>query len=162
MPRNQPGRLGTVVERFWRKVSKGGPNDCGVWTAATNLDGYGRFFLGEDRKRSQAHRFSWRLANGPIPDGLSVCHHCDNPPCVNPAHLFLGTHAENMLDRDQKGRRPPPVGERNGRAKLLAAEVACVRVEHAAGLSVAELALKYGVSKSTIGSITRGTTWKAA
>lgn len=164
MPRNLPGRSGTVCERFWRKVRKGEPDECWEWIGTKNGDGYGRFHIWEpDGKRLVgAHRQSWEWANGRAVGELCVCHTCDNPACVNPAHLFLGTHIENMRDRDAKGRRQPLKGEANGRAKLLAAEVACMRVEHAAGRGTAELAAKYGVSRGTVQSIVRGQTWKAA
>lgn len=86
--------------RFWAKVDKTG--DCWVWTAATNPKGYGQFYVEGMRL---AHRVSWILAHGPIPDDLCVLHRCDHPPCVNPAHLFLGTYADNNHDRDAKGRQ---------------------------------------------------------
>lgn len=88
--------------RFWRHVDKSG--DCWVWTArrAKGSKGYGLTTIG--RVTVKAHRLSWQLANGPIPSGLHVCHRCDNPPCVRPDHLFLGTHQDNMADKVRKGR----------------------------------------------------------
>lgn len=91
-------RLG---DRFWSKVDRSG--DCWTWTASRTRHGYGRIGLGHDRVET-AHRVSWMLANGPIPEGVFVCHRCDNPPCVRPDHLFLGTALDNIRDMIAKGR----------------------------------------------------------
>lgn len=91
----------TTNERFWEKVNKSG--ECWTWTACTHHQwGYGHFRAGG--KLVTAHRYSWELHNGPIPPGMRVCHRCDNPPCVRPAHLFLGTDADNAHDMIAKGR----------------------------------------------------------
>src|SRR5882672_11149425 len=101
-----------IEVRFWRKVNKDGPvhptlgTQCWLWTASTQNGGYGqiRTPTNDKRKLLRANRLSWEIAFGPVPDGLFVLHHCDNPPCVNPDHLWLGTKADNNNDRSRKGR----------------------------------------------------------
>jgi ribosome-binding protein aMBF1 (putative translation factor) len=115
----------------------------------------------------KSNRMAWRLANGAeIPVGMSVCHHCDNPPCCNPAHLFLGSHRENMADRDAKGRQacnPGRRGETSPAAKLTEADVLAIRRRYAGGgISQAALASEYGVAQSTISKITRRVRWEHA
>jgi hypothetical protein len=110
---------------------------------------------------------AWEIANGPVPAGLWVLHHCDNPPCVNPAHLYAGTHADNMRDMRERGRHwyrvdPSNVlrGERCGAAKLTADQVAEIRRVGSQGTTHRAIGLRYGVSKAAIGYILRGRTWR--
>lgn len=91
-----------IVERFWSKVEK--LTSCWMWRAAIARDGYGKFQIGRS-KTCRAHRVAWELTNGPIPNGKQVLHRCDNPLCVRPDHLFLGTAADNMRDKTEKGRQ---------------------------------------------------------
>ena len=96
--------LATLPTRFWSRVDKsGGETACWIWRGATGRADYGVISVA-GRGYVLVHRLSYELTSGPIPKGLCICHHCDTPLCVNPAHLFLGTHADNMHDRDRKGR----------------------------------------------------------
>lgn len=154
------------VERFWGKVERG--DGCWIWRGTMRSSGYGLFFPGHIKKRNvPAHRYAYELKYGAIPPGLLVCHHCDNPPCVRPDHLFAGTPADNSRDCAKKGRnvfqRHPELnrGERNGRARLMQAQADEMRRRYAAGeMSQRRLAAEYGVSKGNIYWILRGATWQ--
>jgi hypothetical protein len=143
------------MQRFWNKVNKQ-ENGCWEWTAHLNTNDYGQFKL--DGKLQLAHRASWMFEHGPISDGMHVLHHCDNPSCVNPAHLFLGTHADNMRDMAEKGRaaRNPQPGESNGSAKLTEADVLAIRSDKR---SQRAIAAEYGVGHSAISLIKNRKVW---
>ncbi len=132
-----------------------GPGGCWVWTAGKGIGGYGRMRVG--LKTRYTHRLSYEIYCGPIAKGLHVLHRCDNPSCINPEHLFLGTHAQNMADRDAKGRQARQSGETNPLAKLSEADV--LAIKSAKGLRQRELAEKYGVSRGHISFIRTGKKW---
>lgn len=148
-----------VVKRFWEKVENVGGDGCWIWTAFRNLGGYGKF---ASKTNTFAHRLSWIIANGPIPTGMIVCHRCDNPACVNPAHLFLGSHADNVADKMRKGRGRWKVhhGEQHGMHVLSESDVLEIRrlFDGEYGTQ-AKLARRFGVSKMQISRIVRRERW---
>ena len=144
-----------LADRFWAKVDKTDSSGCWIWTASRWKSGYGR--IGVNGHLEGAHRVAWELTRGPIPAGLNVCHSCDNRPCVNPAHLFLGTQSDNIRDSIEKERWYMPIGEKNGRAKLTYTQVEEIR---SSALPFAKLAVKYGVSRWTIWNIRKNVSWK--
>jgi HNH endonuclease len=135
---------------------------CWEWQRARKSDGYGN--LGYKEHSYLAHRLFWIIYNNPIPEGFDTLHRCDNPPCGNPAHLFLGTDKDNVADSTAKGRRRyvPSPGERNGQALLSNADVANIKglLLRSSWCSLrAELARRYGVSKQVIHDIATGKRW---
>jgi hypothetical protein len=144
-------------ERFWSKVEKSSPSECWEWKASRYKHGYGIFWW-KKYGEQYAHRVAWILTFGPIPDGICVCHKCDNRGCVNPNHLFLGTVAENIRDRDAKNRQNK--GEKMKSAKLSRDDVLKIRELHKAGVRYSELARQFSVTWSTIKSACDYTTWK--
>lgn len=145
----------SLADRLWRHVDKsGGPDACWPYTGAKSSTGYGS--LGGN-SGGGAHRVAYEAANGPILDGLlQVCHHCDNPPCCNPAHLFLGTALDNSLDMVSKGRAVDTRNERSPRARLINAQVAEIRRRWAGGETLKSLAPEFGVSTSYLSRMMRG------
>ncbi len=148
--------LRDVAASFWSKVDKSaGPDGCWLWLAG-KVQGYGVFTV--KRKMHYAHRLAYEFVIGEIPDGLSVCHHCDTPACVNPAHLFLGDTAANNHDAVSKGRHVH--GEKCHTAKLTAEQVLEIRAKRAAGMTGTSLAREYGVCSSEIYMIASAQCWK--
>lgn len=146
------------IRIFWSRVDKSGGEDaCWLWTGCKSKKGYGRFYW--DERMQKAHRVSYFLAFGKWDDGLMVLHKCDNPACVNPKHLFLGTNQDNVEDRGRKNRTAK--GEANGAAKLTSVQVIEIRRLYKEGdLSRLELSRVYEVGDSTINSIVNRKTWK--
>jgi len=145
-----------MEQRLYGRVdTSGGIDACHTWTGCL-YKGYGRIM--HKRVSMGAHVASWLLVHGPVPDGLLVCHSCDNRRCVNPRHLFLGTHADNTADMKKKERQAR--GERNSHAKLTEDEVREIRVLRSQGFDRDALVLRFGVLRCAINAITRGHTWK--
>ena len=154
--------MASIETRFWRKVDKRGPDECWPWTASTVGGGYGQIGRGGRGGGNEiAHRLSWMIANGPIPEGLYILHSCDNPICVNPAHLSPGTQKRNLDDMAAKGRanRIGARGERGGLAKLTWPKVEKIRSKYKEGARQVDLAKEFGVSQATISEIVRRKTW---
>lgn len=142
-----------ISARFWSKVQK--TDGCWLWMARWTRHGYGRFwFL---RKSVSAHRVAWELEFGAVPSGLLVLHKCDNPPCCNPQHLFIGSDSDNNRDMVTKGRDRHPYGESHGCVKLNEEIVMSIRQD---SRSLRVLAAIYGVDFTTIADIKRHRTWK--
>jgi hypothetical protein len=163
------------IARFWSKVDKSDNADaCWVWIAGTSKAGYGRFSW--HYRNMHAHRIGYELSVGEIPDGLWVLHSCDNPRCVNPSHLFLGTRQDNIDDMNNKGRGVRLSGEQHGmrahperaargslhgRAKLTESDVLLIRQRFAAGgVSQAQLAREAGIGATTMFHILARHTWQ--
>lgn len=153
-----------LVKRFWNKVDKK-ENNCWVWKGATEVTGYGKFSLEgstkQNYKTGKAHRLSYEIHFGEIPNGLCVCHTCDNRLCVNPEHLWLGTREDNNKDRKAKGRNGDINGEKHGRVKLKASYLKDILKKKEEGLSYTRIAKEYGVCQSTISRMVKGVNWKS-
>ncbi len=130
-------------------------NGCWLWLGAKMPRGYGRVTIAG--KGQYTHRVAFTLAKGAIPTGIEVCHSCDNPACINPDHLFLGTHAENMRDCAKKRRYA--FGEKNGWVKLTADSVAEIRRQSANGVPQRSIAAKHGITQSCVSKIIRNVRW---
>lgn len=151
-----------LATRFWRKVAIGDSLMCWEWSAhrGSNTPGrnYGKF--GVDGQNCFAHRVAWVLTHGPIPEGMDVLHACDNPPCVNPAHLYLGTHSDNMRDRSARGRMPSMSGSRHPEAILTEDDVLKIRERWRAGeRPAASIAADFPVTKECVYAIVYYRSW---
>lgn len=152
----RPKRRAPLYERLDFYTDKtGGPDACWPWKAMRDPLGYGK--LNARGMGTMAHRLTWMVHNGEIPVGMIVCHRCDNPPCCNPAHLFLGTNADNMADKVAKGRQSRLPGEKSGTAKLTWEKVREIR---AAAGPYKPIAMFYGISETNVCMIKNGHTWR--
>jgi hypothetical protein len=161
--RPQTRTLEYIAPRFWGRVKIAEPDECWEWQAEVDEWGYGRIFFNGAARRVRAHRMSWMLTCGPIPVGQCVLYRCDNPRCVNPAHLFLGTIADNNKDALHKGRhRHGDVhGEQHYAAKLTQAQVQEIRRVYAEGNAThQQLADSFHVSRRQIGDIINHKYWR--
>ena len=157
---------------FWCKVDIKEEADCWNWTASTNKQGYGRFRY--QGKKVGAHRLSWQIANGDIPEGLCVLHRCDNPKCCNPKHLFVGTRSDNMQDMVLKGRKHlfvgednyfsthtfPQNGETNPQSKLQEDQVINIRKLFLGGTPQPKIGDIYGISQTHVSNICSNKRWR--
>ena len=145
-----------MEERFWAKVDKTTPDGCWVWTRSCFSNGYGQFRVAMGESPRRAHRVSWEIHSGGIPDGLLVLHTCDNPPCVRPDHLFLGDDAANAADKVSKGRQSR-VGSRG---KLAPTQVQEIRQRASRGESMRSLGREFGVDGSNVSRLVNGLAYK--
>jgi hypothetical protein len=142
------GRPANTSRQFWARVAPPNERGCTLWTAGTQRSGYGQWAIGN--RHIGAHRYAWEVTNGPIPDGLFVCHVCDTPGCCNVHHLFLGTAKENTADMFSKGRARRTFGMARKNTKLTDVQVAEIRMRGRAGERQAVLAIEFGVSRSYV------------
>ena len=146
-----------LADRFWERVCK--TDACWEWSGCKDKDGYGKIVrAGGNGPEVRTHRLSWELEHGPVPEGLKVLHRCDNPSCVRPDHLFLGTTADNQQDMMRKGRSTR--GSRSARAKLNEDTVLSILDLLHDGIKQARVARMFGLDKCTINHIWRGRTWR--
>ena len=152
------GEVDARAQRFWAKVEK--TDGCWLWQAGRDRDGYGVFGVKTESRWVQvrAHRLAYEMTLGSVPEGMWVLHRCDNPPCVNPEHLFLGTVRDNVDDSVRKGRHTR--GSRNGTSKLTEIDIPWIRfAREYAGASFGRIAKAYGVTERAIMNITQGKNW---
>lgn len=171
-----------LLDKFWKKVRRGDPNSCWIWLAGKDQQGYGAFRVRCVYHR--AHRVAYTIAKGPIPDGMVVMHSCDTPSCVNPAHLSVGTDADNVRDMHKKGRNAIPFfvanpdafrgenhwmrrfpnrvkrAEECKHSKLKWFEVEEIRCRHARGDRLSHIAEAYSIDDKHVGDLVRFRTWK--
>lgn len=158
MPRPLVGakrhRYMTDEDRFWADVDRRGDDECWPWTGCRTATGYGRVRFGG--KTMGTHRASYLIHHSSIPESLHILHRCDNPPCCNPAHLFVGTPVDNVADMDAKGRRRSCLGEDHGRSTLTADQVMEIWRSSERG---SDIAVRYGITSGHVSDIRNGESW---
>lgn len=172
-PEERHKRALSIADKFWNYVERG--DGCWLWAGVRGEHGYGSLYASKMRPHyERAPRLSWMIARGPIPTGMLVCHRCDNPPCVKPDHLFLGTMKDNIQDAVAKGRiangdrhgmriYPERIcrGEQVGTSKLTTLQVLEMRERYATeSITIAALAHEYGITDGTARPLLSGETWK--
>ena len=157
----------SVWHRFWEKVDKENSEKyydgtrCWEWKGAVDGGGYGALMITHSPyTREKSHRFSWLIHNGQISNDMWVLHHCDNPPCVNPSHLFLGTNTDNMRDKMNKGRNVNMRGKLNGMCKLSENDVREIVELHNQGISYRKLSNQFGIGNTQIARIIHKESWR--
>jgi len=149
------------MDRLWERIDRVG--DCWVFTGMKTNKGYGKIRVGSrtdgTRKMVSSHRLSWELTNGKIPDGMHVLHRCDNPSCINPAHLFLGSNQDNMSDMANKGRSRKSIGVLNPSVKLTEEQVREIKLRLKNGESVVSMEDDYPVGRELLYHIKNNRNW---
>lgn len=149
----------TPEQRFWGKVDRRSPSDCWPWRGATDTFGHGQFFVSPERGKVPAHVYAIELTTGePCPEGKEGFHHCDNPPCCNPTHIYYGTRQQNVADMHSRGRAQ--VGSQRTNARLTEANVLLMRQRFAAGEQLKDLAAVFGIGEGHVSKIVNGLMWK--
>lgn len=153
----------TLAERFWPQVDRRGSDECWPWIGYADRHGYGRISIGLDAQggavQVPASRAAWMLANDRYPGDLLIRHRCDNPPCCNPAHLELGTHADNNRDCRERGRHKAARGEAVGGVQLTEDQVREIVTLRGEGLTLKDIAARFGVHFGTVQHVLLGKTW---
>lgn len=166
-----PAPVHDQIAHFWARVDRsGGPDACWPWTGATAPYGHLQWRFPDGLRHERAHRIAFMLETGELPRGrgrnsLIVRHRCDNPPCCNPGHLELGTHRDNAVDRDVRGRLSPAPrfeGEGHPRARLTSNDVRTARLLNRNGVSCQELARRFSIGGTTMAHALAGRTWRNA
>lgn len=143
---------------FWSRAERDG--ECLIWTRSRTGRGYGSFRV--NGENAPAHRLSYQLTKGPIPDGLVVRHTCDRPACIEPRHLLIGTTLDNMRDKYERGRAAHPHGGQHYRTRLTEETVVEMRMLRAAGVAAQDIARRFGLSRSATSAICTGVQWRHA